>query len=89
MPYVKLATAARRARMGSVTAIRRALVAAGAPLVTLSPGVVAVDESDLDGFLAARNSAPKEPAKPIGPSPSEGASSSGPMARKKARKRRQ
>ena len=63
MPLVKLAAAARRARMGSVTAIRRALAAAGVPLVAVSPGVMGVEEADLNRFLAERlDAAPSGPA---------------------------
>jgi len=51
MPLIKMATAARRARMGSSNTIRRALNAAGVPLVTLSPGTFAVEEADLNRFL--------------------------------------
>ena len=54
MPLVKLAKAARRARMGSVNSVRRALVAAGVPLVTISPGEMAVEEADLNRFLVER-----------------------------------
>ena len=54
MPLVKLAKAARRARMGSVNSVRRALVGAGIPLVTISPGEMAVEEADLNRFLVER-----------------------------------
>ena len=62
MPLVKLAKAARRARMGSVNSIRRALVAAGIPLVTMSPGEMAVDEADLNRFLVERLESAPAPA---------------------------
>jgi hypothetical protein len=58
MPLIKMATAARRARMGSTNTIRRALSAAGVPLVTLSPGVFAVEEHDLTRFLENRQNEP-------------------------------
>lgn len=54
MPLIKMATAARRARMGSTNTTCRALRAAGVPLVTLSPGVFAVEEEDLNRFLRNR-----------------------------------
>jgi hypothetical protein len=44
--------------MGSTNSIRRALVAAGVPLVTLSPGVFAVEEADLNRFLGNRQDQP-------------------------------
>jgi len=61
MPLIKMATAARRARVGSANTIRRALVAAGVPLVTLSPGVFMVEESDLERFLRDRQELPAAP----------------------------
>lgn len=64
MPLIKAATAARRARMGSVTAILRALRAAGIPLVSLSPGEWAVEEADLERFLRNREEAPADAPKP-------------------------
>ena len=66
MPLIKMATAARRARVGSTNTIRRALTAAGIPLVTLSPGVYAVEEADLNRFLENRQNEPPAPppAKP-------------------------
>lgn len=75
MPLIKMATAARRARVGSTNTIRRALVAAGVPLVTLAPGEFAVEEEDLNRFLATRREAPvgepppKARPKPAGPDP--------------------
>lgn len=54
MALIKMGTAARRARAGSTNTIGRALRAAGVPLVTLSPGVWAVEEADLDRFLRNR-----------------------------------
>ncbi len=64
MPLIKLATAARRARLGSITAIGRALRAAGVPLVALSPGVFAVDEADLKRFLQTRPDKAVAPPRP-------------------------
>lgn len=58
MPLIKMGAAARRARMGSTNTIRRALNAAGVPLVTLSPGIVAVEEHDLNRFLVSRQDEP-------------------------------
>lgn len=58
MPLIKMATAARRARVGSANTIRRALVSAGVPLVTLSPGVFVVEEEDLNRFLRNRQEEP-------------------------------
>lgn len=58
MSLIKMGTAARRARMGSTTAISRALRAAGVPLTALSPGVFAVEEEDLNRFLRARQEDP-------------------------------
>lgn len=86
MPLIKLATAARRARMGSVTAITRALRAAGIPLVSLSPGVWAVEEADLDRFLRNREDAPAEPPrpKPAWRPPAAGAPASKPKKKRRA-----
>jgi ribosomal protein L12E/L44/L45/RPP1/RPP2 len=71
MPLIKMGTAARRARVGSTNTIRRALNAAGVPLVTLSPGVLAVEEQDLDRFLRNRHdepvNAPPPKARPKAP----------------------
>ena len=53
MPLIKLAAAARKAHMGSVTTARKALQAAGIPIVTISPGEYGVEEADLEGFLAS------------------------------------
>jgi hypothetical protein len=64
MPLIKMATAARRARMGSSNTIRRALNAAGVPLVTLSPGVFMVEEADLSRFLENRDAARPPIARP-------------------------
>lgn len=62
MPLIKLAAAARKARMGSVTAMRRALVAAGVPVVSPSPGEWAVEQADLERYLAEpRTPQPKSP----------------------------
>lgn len=91
MPLIKLATAARRARMGSVTAVRRALVAAGVPLVTLSPGEFAVEEADLSRFLERRHEEPA-PAPPPKrrPKPADGLDPPSPPAYKvRSRRRRQ
>ncbi len=91
MPLIKMATAARRARMGSTNTIRRALIAAGVPLVTLSPGVFAVEEEDLNRFLESRRNppAPQPPPRarpqPTGEPNPEGASGS----KARNRKRRQ
>jgi hypothetical protein len=65
-----MATAARRARMGSTKAIARALREAGVPLVTLSPGEFAVDETHLARFLQKRETEPAPPPKPR-PKPTE------------------
>src|SRR5438128_239166 len=73
MPLIKMAAAARRARMGSSNTISRALRAAGVPLVTVSPGVFAVEEQDLERFLRSRQedpppaAAPKRPRRPSPP----------------------
>lgn len=67
MSLIKMGTAARRARMGSTKAISRALRAAGVPLVTLSPGVFAVEEEGLDRFL--RNQQDEPAATPSTPRP--------------------
>jgi len=64
MPLIKMATAARRARVGSTNTIRRALLAAGVPLVTLSPGEFAVEEADLNRYLLNRQNEPPAPPKP-------------------------
>jgi len=44
--------------MGSANTVRRALSAAGVPLVTLSPGVFAVEEHHLNRFLLNRQEEP-------------------------------
>lgn len=67
MPLIKMATAARRARVGSSNTIRRALIAAGISLVTLSPGEFAVEEADLRRFLENRDAAPKPVPQPKPP----------------------
>jgi hypothetical protein len=56
MPLIKMAAAARRAHMGSLNAARRALRAAGIPIVTISPGEYAVEEADLERFLQSPRS---------------------------------
>jgi len=91
MPLIKMATAARRARMGSTNTIRRALNAAGVPLVTLSPGVFAVEEQDLDRFLESRHDAPAAPPRPKPrPRPAGEQNPAGTSGSKpKSRKRRQ
>lgn len=88
MPLIKMGPAARRARMGSANTIRRALHAAGVPLVTLSPGVFAVEEADLNRFLQNRSEAPPPPpSRPrIAGNPT---APEAPGARPKNRKRRQ
>jgi hypothetical protein len=65
MALIKMAAAARKAGAGSANTIRRALQAAGVPLIAESPGNFLVDEEDLVRFLAenpdwksARPSAP-------------------------------
>ena len=65
MALIKMGTAARRARMGSTSAIRRALRAAGVPLVTLTPGVFAVEEEDLNRFLRSRADEPAAVPRPV------------------------
>lgn len=67
MPLIKMATAARRARVGSSNTIRRALNAAGVPLVMLSPGEFLVEEADLNRFLANRDANPPPIARPKPP----------------------
>ena len=72
MAIIKMAAAARRAHAGSVNTIRRALQAAGVPLVVLSPGVYAIEEEDLSRFLASRGvdrpaETPKRPARQKSP----------------------
>ncbi|MCC2670145.1 MAG: hypothetical protein K0Q72_2616 [Armatimonadetes bacterium] len=69
MPLIKMATAARRARVGSSNTIRRALVAAGVPLVTLSPGTFAVEEDDLNRFLQTRHEQPSAAPPKVRPQP--------------------
>jgi hypothetical protein len=64
MPLIKMGTAARRARAGSTNTIRRALIAAGIPLVTSAPGVWAVEEADLERFLESRQERPAAPPPP-------------------------
>ena len=90
MPLIKMGPAARRARMGSATTISRALRAAGVTLVTLSPGVFAVEEADLKRFLQLRQEAPPAaPPKPR-PKPTESnAVTDGSTKKPAVRKRRQ
>jgi len=57
MALIKMGAAARRAAVGSTNTIRRALLAAGIPLVTLSPGTFAVEEEDFERFLQERKEA--------------------------------
>ncbi len=59
-----MGTAARRARFGSTNTLRRALNAAGVPLVFLSPGVFAVEEADLARFIQHRQDEPPAAPKP-------------------------
>lgn len=91
MPLIKMATAARRARVGSTNTIRRALLAAGVPLVTLSPGVYAVEEDELNRFLAKRREEPAAPPPPKPrPQPGTEQTPAGPSGSKpKSHKRRQ
>ena len=65
MALIKMGAAARRAGAGSTNTIRRALGAAGIPLVEIAPGNYAVEEDDLNRFLQAR-----EPEAPTRPKPS-------------------
>jgi hypothetical protein len=86
MALIKMGTAARRARAGSTNTLRRALLAAGVPLVTLSPGTWAVEEQDLNRFLETREHQlpappPKKPWTPTPPASTAG--------KTKTRKRRQ
>lgn len=91
MPLIKMGTAARRAKAGSTNTIRRALNAAGIPLVTLSPGVWAVEEADLNRFLSSQ---PEKPARALAaesrPKPADQHGPAGTSASKPgSRKRRQ
>jgi hypothetical protein len=71
---IKMSAAARRAHAGSTNTIRRALQAAGIPLVTLAPGSYAVEEEDLERYLRERHaqdsadggSEPEKPKKSTG-----------------------
>jgi hypothetical protein len=54
MALIKMGAAARRAGAGSTNTIRRALNAAGIPLVAISPGNFGVEEEDLNSFLQKR-----------------------------------
>jgi hypothetical protein len=88
MPLIKMATAARRARLGSTKAIRSALTAAGIPLVTLSPGQFAVEEHDLNRFLTNRQTGaaappPKPRPEPTNPQNRAGTSGSRPKSNKR------
>lgn len=91
MALIKMGQAARRAAVGSTNTIRRALQAAGIPLVTLSPGAYAVEEADLDRFLQERKEAkaagvPDAAAKaPKKPKPAGGAPSSKALKKNKRR----
>lgn len=90
MPLIKMGTAARRARAGSTNTLRRALTAAGIPLVTLSSGVWAVEEADLDRFL---NSPQEKPARASAEARPKSAGQPGPagttISKSGSRKRRQ
>ncbi|MFN3649751.1 MAG: hypothetical protein ACK47B_09220 [Armatimonadota bacterium] len=89
MPLIKMATAARRARVGSANTIRRALLQAGVPLVTLSPGVFAVEEADLNRFLQQQQDEPPTPRPKPRPRPSNQHGAESSAARADKRKRRQ
>lgn len=91
MPLIKMGTAARRARAGSTNTIRRALLAAGVPLVTSAPGVWAVEEADLERFLRNRQEQPAAPPLPKPqPKGAEGQGTPAPTTgRSKSNKRRQ
>jgi hypothetical protein len=75
--------------MGSTNTIRRALNAAGVPLVTISPGVLAVEEQDLNRFLSNRQEEPeavspkKARPKPYAPPSPAGASGTKPKSNKR------
>jgi len=77
--------------MGSTNTVRRALITAGVPLVTLSPGVFAVEEADLNRFLQRRQDEPAAPPRPKPrPRPADQHGSAGaPAIRPGSRKRRQ
>ena len=64
MALVKMAAAARRAKLGSTKTIRRDLMAAGIPVTMLSPGTFAVEEEDLERFLQNRQDVNTQPAPP-------------------------
>jgi hypothetical protein len=64
MALIKMAQAARRAGAGSTNTIRRALQAAGVPLVAESPGSYLVEEVDLNRFLE-ENPDWKSAARPV------------------------
>lgn len=91
MPLIKMATAARRARVGSINTIRRALLAAGVQVVTVSPGAYAVEEADLNRFLQRReNESPAPPPRKPRRLPANAPDAPQPSAAKPApRKRRQ
>jgi len=59
-----MGAAARRAKAGSTSTIRRDLLAAGIPLTMLSPGTYAVEEEDLKRFLQNRQEASAESKPP-------------------------
>ena len=86
MPLIKMATAARRARLGSTKAIRRALTTAGVPMVTLSPGEFAVEEADLNRFLTSQQAQPAEAPRPK-PRPAPGPAEDAAAKPKKAKRR--
>ena len=74
MALIKMAAAARRARVGSANTITRALRAAGVTLVPLPTGGFGVEEQDLDRFLRTREEEPApapRPPRPRRPIPPE------------------
>jgi hypothetical protein len=81
MALVKMAAAARRAKMGSTKTIRRDLMAAGIPVTMLSPGTFAVEEVDLDRFLKNRQEVDAQP-----PAPRKSTSESGGSGKAKVKK---
>jgi hypothetical protein len=91
MGLIKMATAARRARMGSANTILRALRSAGVPVVALSPGVFGVQDDDLHRFLQSRRdttvAAPRPANRPADSGMQKPAGGS--VGRQKTRKRRQ
>jgi hypothetical protein len=54
MALIGMAEAAKRAKVSGAKAIRTALQNAGIPLVTISQRAFAVEEADLEAYIASR-----------------------------------